>query len=207
MRTMDNLVHLRTWLSWRGEGKLPNEHPLEHCVTQRAIIGRFRCFPGLGFVQRSVRLLNDFLLGHWFCKMKNGEKIRTSSSSPESLQILLQMLRINSQSPSVMRKKSSLDASRGWCKGTYSRVQPTSDSQTIGRATTAMRSFRNEETSEQSWRSPKRLSNEESTVKMKINGIIENKTQIQARKKWKIGKNWKKWKKMEKNEKKWKNGK
>ena len=192
MRTMDNFVHLWTWLSWRGEGKLPNEHPLEHCVTQWAIIGRFRCFPGLGFVQRSVRLLNDFLLGHWFCKMKNGEKIRTSSSSPESLQILLQMLRINSQSPSVMRKNSSLDASRGRCKGKYSRVEPTSDSQTIGRATTAMRSFRNEETSEQSWRNPKRLSSEESTVKMEINGIIEkyNPNPSQKNKK-KLEKKWK----------------
>ena len=27
-------VHLWTWLSWRGKSKLPNEHPLEHCVRQ-----------------------------------------------------------------------------------------------------------------------------------------------------------------------------
>ena len=26
------VVHLWTWLSWRGKRKLPNEHPLEHCV-------------------------------------------------------------------------------------------------------------------------------------------------------------------------------
>ena len=39
------LVHLWTWLSWRGKSKLPNEPPLEHCVKQQAIIGRFPCFP------------------------------------------------------------------------------------------------------------------------------------------------------------------
>ena len=28
------IVHLWTRLSWRGKRKLPNEHPLEHCVKQ-----------------------------------------------------------------------------------------------------------------------------------------------------------------------------
>ena len=38
-------LHLWTWLSWRENSKLPNEHPLDHCVKQWAIIGRFPCFP------------------------------------------------------------------------------------------------------------------------------------------------------------------
>ena len=37
--------HHWTWLSWRGKRKLSNEHPLEHCVKQQAIIGRFPSFP------------------------------------------------------------------------------------------------------------------------------------------------------------------
>ena len=38
-------IHLWTWLSWRGKNKLLNEHPLEHCVKQWALIGRFPSFP------------------------------------------------------------------------------------------------------------------------------------------------------------------
>ena len=37
-------IHLWTWWSWRGNRKLPNEHPLEHCETI-GITGRFPCLP------------------------------------------------------------------------------------------------------------------------------------------------------------------
>ena len=43
-------VHFWTWLSWRGKSKLPNEDPLEHCVKQKATIGRFPSVP----LQRGV---------------------------------------------------------------------------------------------------------------------------------------------------------
>ena len=38
-------AHLWTWLSYQRKSKLPNEHPLEHCVKPWAIIGRFPSFP------------------------------------------------------------------------------------------------------------------------------------------------------------------
>ena len=45
-RSREKLMrHPWTWLSWCGKSKLPNEHPLEHCVKQQGIIGRFPCFP------------------------------------------------------------------------------------------------------------------------------------------------------------------
>ena len=40
-----SVVHLWSWLSWRGKSKLPNEDPLEHCVKQWGIKGRFPSFP------------------------------------------------------------------------------------------------------------------------------------------------------------------
>ena len=30
----NNAIQLWPWISWRGKSKLPNEHPLEHCVKQ-----------------------------------------------------------------------------------------------------------------------------------------------------------------------------
>ena len=37
-------IHPWTRLSWRGKSKLPNEHPLEHCVKQQASLGTFPLF-------------------------------------------------------------------------------------------------------------------------------------------------------------------
>ena len=51
--------HLWTWLSWRGKGKLPNEHPWEHCVKQWAIIGRFPRFPSTAYCGSSTSPSNS----------------------------------------------------------------------------------------------------------------------------------------------------
>ena len=53
------------WISWRGKSKLPNEHPLEHCVKQKAIKGRFPSFPSTA----------------WFDYVSNVSAYRGSSSS------------------------------------------------------------------------------------------------------------------------------
>ena len=54
-------VHLWTWLSWHGQRKRPNEHPLEHCVKQQAVIGRFPSFPQ----QHAVPVLVPLQIPHF----------------------------------------------------------------------------------------------------------------------------------------------
>ena len=105
----DKIIHLWTWLSWRGKSKLPNEHPLEHCVKQQAIIGRFpplflaslvwqpveraaccdssssisnSTFPGLGFESQSRQLFVLWL--QWQLILIN-QSINRKSYSKNSL--------------------------------------------------------------------------------------------------------------------------
>ena len=112
--------HLWTWLCWRGKSKLPNKHPLEHCVKQWGIKGRFPCvsstaccssststsnstFPGLGFESQSRQFFVMWL--QW-------QLILINQSINQSIKLFKQIFFIDWPLQKVGRRKKA--KKRSW---------------------------------------------------------------------------------------------